>query len=307
VKLSILIPIKNEYPYICELLTELHRLNTNDVEIVVSDNYSDDGTWEYIQDHEGSILVTRPAKPCSPFENHLNALKHASGEYIIPMGGDDIIYSSEIIKILPLLKYNKIVIGQLECFDDKTGTTIEITNTKIDIYQFFNYNIFSLSKYLKYINYDQLIFSFVPRTKQQFLFSLKPNTSESFASWANFFNFQDKHDSEFIFMDQIIFRKRYLKKHAKSGFARDQGYNKTSFTKRTINSLFNAVLFLKITKNINGFIFILFKNRYIQGYYDKNNKHILITKLSSFGPVIMIFIAPIMDIVKPLRKCFIFK
>ena len=124
-KLSIIIPIKNEYPYICELLNELVPLNRDDTEVIISDNYSDDGTWEYIQKFQDHIVIIRPENSCTPFENHLNALKHAKGEYIFPMGGDDLITKSAIGIVIPHLKDNKIVIGQIKCFDDKTGKTIQ--------------------------------------------------------------------------------------------------------------------------------------------------------------------------------------
>ena len=43
----------------------------------------------------------------------------------------------QISEVIPFLRYNKIVIGQMKCFDDKTGKTISMTNTDHEILAFF--------------------------------------------------------------------------------------------------------------------------------------------------------------------------
>ena len=47
--LSVIVPIKNEINYINELLSEMSNISNNDIEIIISDNYSDDGSWEVLK------------------------------------------------------------------------------------------------------------------------------------------------------------------------------------------------------------------------------------------------------------------
>jgi len=305
-KLSILIPVKNEIPYIYELLNELVPLNRADTEIIISDNYSDDGTWEYIQKYKDKVFVTRPDKPCSPFENHLNALRHAKGEYVFPMGGDDIITKSAISDVIPYLEDNKIVIGQMQCFEDKTRSLLSLTNTANDILGFFPNKTFSLYKYFKFINYDQLIFSFVPRDNQQFLFKLKPNTVEAFASWSNIFNFFLKTTKDITLIQKTVFFKRY-NKSGQNSFAEDQKYSSTTHLQKSFNSILNSLLFFSTTGSIIGVLQCLLMNRTAKGHYDVENKNILINKFISFGPLIMVFLSPFIKIYKISKKLILYK
>ena len=283
-KLSILIPIKNEYPYICELLDQLLPLNRNDTEIIISDNYSDDGSWEYIQNFRNDLVITRPDKACFPFENHLNALRYAKGEYIFIMGGDDLITKSVIEMVIPHLKENKIVIGQVKCFDDKTGKTIQLTNTNDEILKFFRGNMFSLNQYLQFINYDQLIFSFAPRIEQNFIFKIRPTTFETFATWVNIFNFYDKMISDIVIIPEPVLNKRYHKvKNTKNSFSTDQLYSETSYTVKAINSILNSFLVFSIKGNVIGMLKCLFMNRWRQGNYDNNNTNRIIKKFWPFN------------------------
>lgn len=300
-KLSIIIPVKNEFPYICELLNELVPLNRTDTEIIMSDNYSNDGTWEYIEEFNDNIILTRPNKPCSPFENHLNALRHAKGEYVFPMGGDDIIKKSSIDVVIPYLKNDKIVIGQMECFDDKSGKRISLTNTQDEILGFFKEDKFSLTNYFQFVNYDQLFFCFALREHQQFLFDLKPNTMETFASWSNIFNLYGKTINNITLIPKPIFFKRY-NKTGQNSFAEDQEYYATSYLKKTLNSISNSYLFFTMTKSIGGIIECLFANRYARGHYDKMDKKKIKKKLISFGPLLMLFLSPLLDFKRSIKN-----
>ena len=303
-KLSILIPIKNEYPYICELLEQLLPLNRNDTEIIISDNYSDDGSWEYIQNFRNDIVITRPKNPCSEFKNRLNVLQHAKGEYIFSMGGDDIITKSAINIVVPHLKNNRIVIGQMECFDDETGKRIMLTNTRNDIERFFTNNIFSIHKYMSFINYDQLYFGFFPRDKQSFLYNLKPNTRETFCSWSNIFNFHNKLIQHITIIDEPLMRKRYNKTKYNNDLwmLKHHAYAERSFTIMTLNSLFNSFLFLIYYKDFAGFLQCLVLTRKKRGYYDNNNPKKIIKKIKNFGPLIMLFVTPLMDVFRIIKN-----
>ena len=305
-KLSILIPIKNEYPYIEELLNQLIPLNRNDIEIIISDNYSDDGSWEYIQNFKDEIVITRPKNPCSEFENRVNVLKQAKGEYIFSMGGDDIITKTAIEKVLPYLKNNNIVIGQLECFDDQTGDTISLTNTRSEIQRFFTNKIFSIHKYMSFINYDQLFFGFFPRYKQSFFYNIKPNTRETFVSWVNIFNFHNEAIQNITIIDQIIMRKRYNKVKYNNDLwqLKHQAYTENSFTIMTLNSLFNSMLFLITNRDLIGFTQCLFSTRKRCGYYSESDKKKLVVKIKNFGPIIMLIISPFIDIYRYLKSFF---
>ena len=223
--LSVIVPIKNEINYINELLSEMSNISNNDIEIIISDNYSDDGSWEVLKKQTKSqIKIFRPPKSCTPFENHTHALSQATGKYVYPIGGDDIFLIKILNNVLPILKKHKniIVVGRVEIFKDVTNEVIKVTNHPNVIESFFEKNIFSIKKYLSYINYDNMFFSFVPRNKQGFMKKLHPISYETFAVWSNFYNFYGKSLDDVYFVDDIILRKRYFKQHASGNFSNDQ-------------------------------------------------------------------------------------
>ncbi|WP_067735602.1 glycosyltransferase family A protein [Novosphingobium naphthalenivorans] len=110
IKLSICIPTYNRAEY---LRTALECLAEADFsfahEIVISDNASTDHTQEVVQDFIAQglpILYLRAPVNAGPAPNLTNAIQHASGEYMIYQGDDDLLILPRIAEVVAYLDAN---------------------------------------------------------------------------------------------------------------------------------------------------------------------------------------------------------
>jgi glycosyltransferase involved in cell wall biosynthesis len=291
--LSIVAPIRNERHYIEALIESFSRINDPRVELLISDNYSDDDSYEFVcQEKVDNLKIVRPSERLTPFDNHIYAIKKSSGKYVFPVGGDDYI-SAECIKlILDKLKPGIVLIPILRCFDDITGKTIDLTNTENDISLFFHNNQFSVANYLKFINYDQLIFNVCEREKLNHLQYIKPNTIETFAIWSNIFIFADMKLENIVFMDYILMHKRYNKSCKSATFADDQQYGTTGIFIKYIHSIYNTIIYLRMAKNKIQTFYLLFFNRYAVGCYNEKHPNKKVKRLLTLAPVYMLLLSP---------------
>jgi glycosyltransferase involved in cell wall biosynthesis len=91
-KLSILIPTRNRAEYVSHTVASALAIPSNEIEVVVSENYSDDKTLEIVRGFEDTRLrVIRPPRPLPMHENWEFLLSEASGEWITFLGDDDAI------------------------------------------------------------------------------------------------------------------------------------------------------------------------------------------------------------------------
>ena len=106
--LSICIPTYNRLPYLKELLTDLlpqlDAVDSGQVELIVSNNASTDGTENFCQS------ISRPYLRCRKNEvniggdrNFLKCIQEARGEYVWLVGDDDLVPSGAVQKILDIL------------------------------------------------------------------------------------------------------------------------------------------------------------------------------------------------------------
>ena len=305
--LSIVAPIKNENKYIEKLISTFLEIDDERVELLLSDNYSDDGTFEKIKSKKiPNVHVFRPDKDLTPFENHKYAINKSSGEFIFPLGGDDYLSPTCVKLILEKIKPGKIIIPIVRTFDDQSGETILISNTKQEIELLFNENHnFDIKKYLHRINYDELIFNVCEKKLLKHLLLIRPNTVETFATWSNIFLFSGIHLSQVEFIDCVLLNKRYNKVYDKSTFSIDQKYNETSIYRKSINAIYNTYVFYSTKRQLLQSIHLSFLNRYAVGHYDKGNPDIRIKKFLVFSPVLMILISPVIFIKNFLKKFFV--
>jgi glycosyltransferase involved in cell wall biosynthesis len=90
VKYSIIVPVKNSLKYLPECIYSIIRQNYSDYELIISDDHSDDGTAEYLNTlNHPNIKVIHPDRCLSGVEHFEFAVKHASGEWLLTLGGDD--------------------------------------------------------------------------------------------------------------------------------------------------------------------------------------------------------------------------
>lgn len=106
-RLSICIPTYNRAAFIGETLKSIITQATNDVEIVISDNASDDNTEQIIcefQKHFPRITYFRWDKNMGADRNFLKVIEIANGDYCWFMGSDDRVEHGGLSHILSQLE-----------------------------------------------------------------------------------------------------------------------------------------------------------------------------------------------------------
>ncbi len=113
--LSICIPTYNRCDFLKVMVNSLtSQLKENSslsgmMEIIISDNCSDDGTEQYLQDLLNdnpnlNIKVIRNERNIGVVRNILKALENASGDFWYFIGDDDLIPSGALVKVIAELK-----------------------------------------------------------------------------------------------------------------------------------------------------------------------------------------------------------
>ena len=89
-KYSIIIPTRNGLKYLQFAIKSVLQQSESNVELIVSDNHSTDGTWEYINSIKDSRLVCiQPERPLSMINHFEFVLQQPKGEWITLFGDDD--------------------------------------------------------------------------------------------------------------------------------------------------------------------------------------------------------------------------
>ncbi|OIQ89293.1 putative glycosyltransferase EpsE [mine drainage metagenome] len=106
-KVSILIPVYKREAIIGECIQSALDQSFTDLEVVVVDNASDDGTWQICQqfaakDHR--VRAFRNDTNIGPVRNWLACLAQARGEYTKILWSDDLIHPEFLDKLLPFLE-----------------------------------------------------------------------------------------------------------------------------------------------------------------------------------------------------------
>ena len=109
---SICLASYNQEKYIVECLDSILKQSYSNIEILISDDYSNDGTFEKIKkfylknkDHF-KIKIFRQNKNIGISKNFNFLYKYASGDYIVFFGGDDMMKKEKIKKQVRTLNLN---------------------------------------------------------------------------------------------------------------------------------------------------------------------------------------------------------
>lgn len=107
--LSIIIPTKNRYGCLKECITELIKIKSNELEIIIQDNtLNNDDISHFLNELKDSrIKYFHNQEKLSQTENSDLACKKAIGEYVCYIGDDDCVAQS-IIHVVKYLKENRI-------------------------------------------------------------------------------------------------------------------------------------------------------------------------------------------------------
>lgn len=106
-KVSILIPVYNRKKYIAECIQSALDQTFSDLEIVIVDNFSDDGTWEICQEYaarDSRIRIFRNETNIGPVRNWIRCAQESPSEYSKILFSDDLLEPDCIERMLQPLE-----------------------------------------------------------------------------------------------------------------------------------------------------------------------------------------------------------
>ena len=128
---TILLPVHNGEKYIKETLNTCLDQTYGNIEILIVDDASDDGTPEILKEYKSKskkIKIYRVKKQQSLGAVLNRGLEVADGKYIARIDADDVMYPDRIEKQVELLERNKDVVvvgGQIDIIDENSKITGE--------------------------------------------------------------------------------------------------------------------------------------------------------------------------------------
>jgi glycosyltransferase involved in cell wall biosynthesis len=147
---SVVIPTYNQVQFIDDTLGSIVAQSYKDLEIIVSDDCSQDGTIDKILNWsklDSRILPLISTENVGLSKNVNKGLDMAKGEFIAMMGGDDKMAPSKIEKQVEFLTKHadySVVLHWVEIFDGKSGNQLNVIKSNIlhsptDWFSPFNY------------------------------------------------------------------------------------------------------------------------------------------------------------------------
>ena len=127
-KVSVIVPIYNQEPFIRETVESVLTQDHHNVELVLSDDGSTDGTTDILRDYQASdpdrvkmVVSERNTGIAGAFNRALDA---HTGDYIAWLGGDDVMLPGKLSLQVALLEAHPEVLGcchDAEVFDSASG------------------------------------------------------------------------------------------------------------------------------------------------------------------------------------------
>jgi glycosyltransferase involved in cell wall biosynthesis len=119
---SILIPVYNREHLVGESINSAINQTYKNIEIIIVDNQSTDGTWEVLQNYakkDERIRIFRNTENIGPVRNWEKCIAHAKGKYSKILFSDDLISENYIEEGLMLFKADVgFVISNLKIFNN---------------------------------------------------------------------------------------------------------------------------------------------------------------------------------------------
>lgn len=148
-KVTIGIPTYNRKEYLRLALDSVVAQDYDNLEIIVSDNHSTDGTKDMMREYmimhpKSNIKYYRMEKNLGPMPNWDNCHKKATGEYLMILSDDDILESGAITNMMAAFEPDVVqVIGNVIFIDEKGGEMHCKKNTpgKYDSQTFWDYRL----------------------------------------------------------------------------------------------------------------------------------------------------------------------
>lgn len=307
--LSILIPSFNDERYIKECLDSILSNKSNDFEVILNDDHSDDDTLKIAQSYNDSRLTCfLPNKKLGTVKNMKTCCEIAKGRYIFIVGSDDYITSEGIDNIIPKLideEGEGIVTAPMRCFSDIDNTTIDIQSSPDHISKIFlDLNKADSKNLLFYSNHDELIHAFFPRKIMKKVFGLASGSGNTvFFYWVLILF----HKSKITCTNEIFLNKRYLKKSKRVAW--NSEYNKSSlanplqYIRKALKDLYNTFFEYKVLKDTILFLkLLLLPIKQIEkkgGFHGLTSKE---TEQYHLGTLPSLILSPFFEVYKIFKK-----
>ena len=106
---SIMIPVYNRRELACETIDSALNQTYPNVELIIGDNQSTDGTYEHLTQRYGgkdNVVLFQNRENLGPVGNWMECLKRASGEYVKFLWSDDLIPDCHVEELMQMLLGN---------------------------------------------------------------------------------------------------------------------------------------------------------------------------------------------------------
>jgi glycosyltransferase involved in cell wall biosynthesis len=304
--LSILIPSFNDEDYIKQCLESILMNISEEFEVILNDDCSDDKTLEIANSFNDPRLKCNLAHTkLGTVDNWKKCCHLAKGKYIYIVGSDDYISPYGIDKIIPLLDGTSIVTAPINCFSDTDNKTLDMQSTQEMITKIFlNLSEAEGKNLLLYSNHDELVHNFFPRHMMYRVFDLASGSGNTvFFYWVLLlFN-----KSKIVCSRDIFLNKRYLKRSKRETWNSEYHTvsikNPLKYITKSIKDLYNTIHVLRISKDYILFLKILLLP--IRQIEKKGGFHGLTNKNSSFyhlGTLPSFLLSPFFEIYKFFKK-----
>lgn len=122
---SIIIPTYNRLPLLKETLESVFsQINHHPVEVIVVDDGSEDGTWEYLKELSNKysfLKIFRHSQNLGVSSARNSGLKLAKGKYVFFLASDDLLLPRSLEKLIYLSQNNSYEVYLTNSFREKRG------------------------------------------------------------------------------------------------------------------------------------------------------------------------------------------
>lgn len=130
-KVSVCIPVFNRKQLVMEALQSVLTQDISDLEIIVVDNHSDDGTWEVLQTvQDPRLRLCRNDTNIGLFGNFNRAGQEAKGDFVLFLCSDDVLRPDFLAHALAQMQANPdaALLSSAGRLKDENGRTVRFIN-----------------------------------------------------------------------------------------------------------------------------------------------------------------------------------
>jgi glycosyltransferase involved in cell wall biosynthesis len=307
--LSIVMPVYNESRFIKQNIESLLSNINTDFEIICVDNCSNDSTVLILKSFSDSRLkLILQTEPVSPKQNHIDGINSAKGQHIFIAGGDDLFRERILDQVIPILKKETFLFCGMELIDaSEKHLIIGMQNSFKVIDEIFG-SVDFLSNYMRYINHDTIMHSFIPRKFFINVDVYSAHSLERFWPWIciHIFGKNKRHHKRDYFHSTVLLKRQYTNPSQ----IRGSDYNadtarlfiSQSLVIKSIGSIYNSFRYFWQYKDIVHLCILLLSSRSMSrdevssgGFYGLGK---LGARYWTLGPLPAFILSPILDMSK---------